>query len=468
MPSDHTCSPESTQPHEEVAFYEQILLPALPNACGPAPKNPKRPGRPASLTWSHLWFGLILAILQRIASYSGLHRLLAEGPLGPFQAVCLTDDAIVKRLKQAGTSPLQQVLHDVSCRLAELIHPHFPADLAPFARDIFALDESTWDAVERHLPSLRAVPKGDPQLLAGKIAGRFNVRTQQWDLVQLRENPVGNCKLDLSSLLVGLLPACLLLFDLGYFSFAFYDSLCHLQIWFITRLRERVSYQIAHTFFEQGETLDALVWLGSQGRNSVQSGHLLRLVRFRQQGQLRSYLTNQLDPLLLPPIDVARLYARRWDIELAFLTLKEHLGLHHWWSGHLLLRQQQTLLVLIAAQLLQAQRMLIAWQKGCDPFEVSLPLLVFYTPKLLHQNLHPVDWVLLHGADLDFFRPSSRLQVQAPDIPAHALCWPPADLFCTRPAVYLTYPPRPHRAARRRAAQAGELTSAAHAPPVSN
>ena len=35
---------------------------------------------------------------------------------------------------------------------------------------------------------------------------------------------------------------------------------------------------------------------------------------------LRMYLTNVRDPLQLPIADIARLYARRWDIELAFRT----------------------------------------------------------------------------------------------------------------------------------------------------
>jgi hypothetical protein len=294
------------------------------------------------------------------------------------------------------------------------------------------------------------------------------VRTQQWDLVQLRDNPLGNCKLDLLSLLVGLLPGGLLLIDLGYFSIPFFDYLTQQQFWFVSRLREKVRYQVAHVFYQQGETLDALVWLGSCARNSPRSGSLLRLVCFRQQGHLRSYLTNQLDPLALPLRDVARLYARRWDIELAFLTLKEHLGLHHWWSGHLLLRQQQALLVLIAAQLLQAQRMLIAAEAGCDPFEVSLPLLVDFTPKLLARNQHPVVWVLRHGPDLDFFRPSSRLQVVAPHVPPQAICWPPPDLPRTRPACYLVYKDRPHRPPRKTPRRAPEEVSSPPARPQPN
>ena len=57
--------------------------------------------------------------------------------------------------------------------------------------------------------------------------------------------------------------------------------------------------------------------------------------------------------LLLFLAEIARLYARRWDIELAFLTLTEPLGLHQWWSSHPLLIQQQILVVLILAQLVQ-------------------------------------------------------------------------------------------------------------------
>lgn len=450
MSTDHTLSSLLAQPHQAVPFYETVLGQALPTQGSPAPKNPQRPGRRCTLSWPHLWFALILGILQGVSSYQGFHRLLAEGPLGPFAAVSLTDDAVVKRLKQAGIQPLLALLERVSAILSHVIQPLFPADLAPFAKEILALDEMTWDAVQRHLPALRHVPKADPVLRAGKLAGRFNVRTQQWDLIQMRDNPVGNCKLDLISLLVGLLPGCLLLIDLGYFSLPFFDYLTQQHFWFVSRLREKVCYQVAHVIYEQGETLDALVWLGSSGRNSPHAGHLLRLVCFRQDGQLRRYLTNQLDPLALPLIDVARLYARRWDIELAFLTLKHHLGLHHWWSGHRVLRQQQALLVLIAAQLLHAQRMLIALEAGCDPFDVSLPLLVEYTPKLLHQSQHPITWILHRGHDLDFFRPSSRLTVIAPLIPPEALCLPPDDLPRTRRACYLTYQPRPPRRAPRR------------------
>ena len=166
--------------------------------------------------------------------------------------------------------------------------------------------------------------------------------------------------------------------------------------------------------------------------------------------QLRCYLTNVLDPHMLSLAEIARLYARRWDIELAFLTLKEHLGLHQWWSSHPLLIQQQILVVLILAQLVQAVRIQIAVQAHRDPFDVSLPLLIEYVPQLVQQGLDPVDWVLTHGLALGFIRPASRLHLVVPEIALSQLTFPPPDLPLTRKARYIEYKPRPHRAATKK------------------
>ncbi len=116
----------------------------------------------------------------------------------------------------------------------------------------------------------------------------------------------------------------------------------------------------------------------------------------------------------LTPTVVARLYARRWDIELAFLTLKDYLNLHHWWSSKLVLVLQQIWAVLIIAHLLQSLRLEIAAQAGVDPFDVSLPLLVKYVPRWILRKQSLIDEVLTHGRDLGFIRPSSRLQGAGP------------------------------------------------------
>src|SRR5512135_3218966 len=105
-----------------------------------------------------------------------------------------------------------------------------------------------FDAMKRHLRQPRDLPAGDAALCPGKAAGRFNIRTQQWEVVQLRSNPHANCKVEILSLLEGLPEWSLLLFDLGYFSFPWFDYLTQMHFWFVSRLRENTVYQIAHVF----------------------------------------------------------------------------------------------------------------------------------------------------------------------------------------------------------------------------
>ena len=142
---------------------------------------------------------------------------------------------------------------------------------------------------------------------------------------------VRNCKQEALALLQDLPWHSLLLFDLGYFSFPFFDYLTERGYWWISRYREKTQYQLLHVYYRHHEILDALVWLGSA--HGSRAGYAVRLVRFGDGRQVRMYLTNVCDPHQLPLGDIARLYARRWDIELAFLTIKELFGLHHWWSS---------------------------------------------------------------------------------------------------------------------------------------
>jgi IS4 transposase len=87
------------------------------------------------------------------------------------------------------------------------------------------------------------------------------------------------------------------------------------QLWWVSRYRENTSYGIAHVFYRQREILDALIWLGT---GKEQARHLVRLVRLGDGIGVRMYLTNVCDPQLLSLAEVAHLYGRRWDIEMAF------------------------------------------------------------------------------------------------------------------------------------------------------
>ncbi|MGH2585479.1 MAG: hypothetical protein ACRDJE_11245 [Dehalococcoidia bacterium] len=124
------------------------------------------------------------------------------------------------------------------------------------------------------------------------------------------------------------------------------------------------------------------------------------------------------DPQHLTAADAARLYARRWDIELAFDLVKTHLGLHLLWSSKLVV--------------LQALRLEIAGRAGVDPFDVSLPLLVEYLPRLAYDGIDPVAFFVAQGRQLGFIRPSTRTQIQAPYLPRDQITPAPPDLVRER------------------------------------
>jgi hypothetical protein len=185
---------------------------SLPSVESPPPGSRGR-GRPVIIQAPHLWFSLLVSVLFGMNSYQALWRRMCSSLVGPFRPIQVTDDAIVKRLRQAGIEPLHHLLAQVSSHLAHFLAPLVNTELASFASRIVSLDETTWDAMQRHLASQRDLPDGDSRLLPGKLAGRFDIRTQQWDFVQFRTNVQANCKVDLCSLVHGLPLGSLILFE---------------------------------------------------------------------------------------------------------------------------------------------------------------------------------------------------------------------------------------------------------------
>jgi hypothetical protein len=118
----------------------------------------------------------------------------------------------------------------------------------------------------------------------------------------------------------------LILADLGYFSFAWFDALTQARYWGLSRLRNETSYEVQHVFYQDDQVLDAVVWLGAH--RADRAAHAVRLVTVRVGERTHSYITNVLDPSRLTACDMVRLYGRRWDIEMATNLVKTHINLH--------------------------------------------------------------------------------------------------------------------------------------------
>src|ERR1700730_16077155 len=387
---------------EQVETYVQRCLQGIEAQaeCRGAGPDPKGPGRPLELPKVALWSGLLLCVLQGARGVREVWRDLV------LQGYDISDQTLYDRLEQEGTAWLEQFFAQVTAMLTAWLRPLVQEQawypLASFASDVLALDETTLDPVARKLPILR---------YRKKLAGLYDVRLQLWRRMDYLPDALQNGKVHATAMLKGLAQGSLLLFDLGYFSFEWLDELSQRQVWFVCRLREKTSYTVLHTYYTFEEVFDGLVWLGNY---QAQAGQAVRLVRFRVGVLTLTYLTNVLDPSVLSIQEIARLYARRWDIELAFLTLKEHLGLHLWWSSKVSVILVQVWACLILAQVLQAVRLEIACRAQVEPFEVSLPLLVTPLPQMLTREQDPIALCVQRGRQLGFIRPSSRTRVQGP------------------------------------------------------
>ncbi len=396
--------------------------------------NDKGPGRPRILPAMALWGALLVCVLRGFGSQLAVWRLVSERGLWFFPRFSVTDQAVYKRLHAAGTKPLERLFEQISSVLTERLEGMVSDSLAPFARDVVCIDESTLDAIARRLPTLRDIPKGDSRLLPGKLAGVFDVRRQQWRTVKLHPNPQQNEKVSARELAQDLPAGTLVLADLGYFGFAWFDWLTDRDVYWLSRLRAKTSYKVEHTFYQRGEVFDGIVWLGAY--RADQAKYAVRLVTFRQGGTIRRYITNVLEPSKFPITSMAEVYARRWDIEMAFKLIKQHLKLRLLWSSKHVVIHQQIWATLIISQILQSLRLEIAHKAGVDPFEVSIGLLVEYAPQYAYEGRDPVKIFVERGRELGFIRPSRRTRIHAPNIPNEAILPAPPELVLTRTPRY--------------------------------
>lgn len=422
VPSSPTPPPETARADRLDAL--ETLVGDLVTALAPAeePRSGGR-GRPRVLPALALWSGLVVCVLRGCSSQRALWRLLTSKALWHYPRFALSDEAVYQRLAAGGTTVLERLFTDVAALLTDRLAPHADRSLAPFATEVVALDETTLDPVARKLPALQEVPPGDRRLLPGKLAAIYDLRRQLFRHLEHLSDPCQNEKVAARGLLDHLAVGTLVVADLGYFGF-----------WWVSKLRAKTSFEVIHAFSAEGETFDGLVWLGKHRADRAK--HAVRLVQFRHGATLYRYATNAHDPLLFPLAEVARVYARRWDIEMAFNLIKTDLGLHLLWSAKTVVILQQVWAVLIIAQLLQALRLTIAAEAGVDPFEVSMPLLVAYLPQYARRGIDPVAAFVADGVALGFIRPSRRTRILAPRLADDALTAPPPNLVLLRTPRY--------------------------------
>jgi DDE family transposase len=419
-----------------VAVVETMLIQAVELA--PETAVVKKAGRPNRLSNRLLAAGILWCLLHGWVSQWDLWRRVSYFGIGALAPIAVCDQAIYNRLAKHGSEVMQHLCAQISSWLWQWMAAYEDRKLAPFASRIYALDESTMRAIKRWLQELRDVPVGEPSLLAGRLIGLFDIRRQQWVRIDWLPKAIANCQGQAEAMLSQVEMGALLLFDLGYYNFEWFDTLTQRGIWWVARLRSNGSYVIEHCLLQRDGYFEALIFLGAH--RSDQAAYLMRLIRVRYRGQWYSYITNSTDPFQLSGAHIVALYARRWDIELGFRLLKDHLGLRWLWSAKMQVIGAQLWATVILAQLLHALQVQVAVEAGVETFDVSLELLWRYLPDLSQRSAtqgQPLLEVIKEvGVALKLIRPSTRIRRVVPDIDWQELTPLPVDLVWMREPHY--------------------------------
>lgn len=328
---DQTKRPNSAPPDEKVeALLRQVIEPATFSQVahfhqlGLRERTLTLPVMVAfvlSLLWRHL--GSIR---------EGVRVLNEEGVLWT-AALPVSPQAVLQRLRTLPPalfeSILAQVLPEMQQRFAQRKRP-LPEALAWASQHfsaVLALDGSTLDALSKKIGLLQQTPGN---VLAGRMAALLDVSSHLPRKIWYEEDSRAHDQTFWEGAIQELAAGTLLLFDLGFVNHALFDRLTRQDIAFVTRVKSNAVFTEKQVLLAGPNVRDCLVVLG-KGKSQCQE--LLRLVAIRYQGKWYRYLTNVLDPTVLPPAYVVALYWERWRIEEAYLVVKRLLGLAYFVCG---------------------------------------------------------------------------------------------------------------------------------------
>jgi len=278
----------------------------------------------------------VLSLLWRhIGSVREAVRVLNEEGLLWTGPMPVSPQAVLQRLRTlppalfAGV--LEQILPAMQQRWQERNRP-LPEALAWASKHfsaVLALDGSTLDALCKKVGLLQGAAGN---VLAGRMAALLDVASLLPRKLWYEEDSKAHDQTFWEGALGLVEPGMLLLFDLGFVDYARFDRMSQAGIFFVTRLKSNAAVERLQVLRQGENLLDCLIRLGTGAKQCQEP---LRMVAIRYQGKWYRYLTNVLDPAVLPSVYVVALYWQRWRIEEAYLVVKRLLGLAYFASGAL-------------------------------------------------------------------------------------------------------------------------------------
>lgn len=277
---------------------------------------------------------LVTLVWRQVPGVQTLQRLLQREHLLWTPPLTVSQQALNVRLRTLPPTLFQEVVQRILPQLAERARARsrpLPAAIRRTQKafpQIWAVDATTLEALFKRVGLLQGIPQ---TVLAGKLLGVLDVATKLPIELVWEEDPQVNERSLLASVRDQLPGGGLLLLDKGFFGFPFFDWCTEQGIWFIIPDRQTTTVRQTLVVHRGGALRDEQIALGAYRSNPCRQP--LRRITLQVGDKQYRYLTNVLDPALLPTTDVIALYRLRWRIEEAFLLTKRLLGLSYLWTG---------------------------------------------------------------------------------------------------------------------------------------
>ncbi len=270
-------------------------------------------------------------VYRRISGLSEVVRVLESEGLLWVEPFKVTKQALSKRLACLPADLFGQIFELVMIKIQsqadklpipigwESVYQNFSA--------LWIADGSTLEALRKKLKATEDSTKGlggrmmmiveafHHQPVATWYTKNSTVHDQTWTEELLERLPIGG----------------LLIFDLGFFNFRWFDAFTDADKFFITRMRKKTGQTVTTTLSSGTFYKDEIIKMGKYRSNPC--NHEVRLVSVLWGKTWYYYLTNVKDPQKLSAGQVCELYRRRWKVEEAFLLTKRLLGLSYLWVG---------------------------------------------------------------------------------------------------------------------------------------
>ena len=274
---------------------------------------------------------IVMSLVYRKVHYlAEIVRVLEQEGLMGLEPQKVSKQALSKRLRKLPAELFLEMFNEMAAKIQQqpsrAVSQPWEKIRQRFSR-IWIADGSTLNRLQKTL-ELNQKSKSNP--LAGKMMGVVEAFSHRPVSVWYDENAQRSDQSWRDEVAEALPPKGLLVVDMGFFAFPWFEKLTEAKKFVITRCKSDVGHQVVRTLDWGDKYKDQMIQLGTSKKPCKVP---MRLISVTWGTKRYRYLTNVLDPKLLSAQEICELYRRRWQVESAFLLTKRLLGLAYFWVG---------------------------------------------------------------------------------------------------------------------------------------